>query len=306
MATATTPIRAARTASAHARLMRMTLRKHGAWLACCAAFLAVLLFVDASAWWQHTQGGTVPATSGALEGQFAFLLFLAALLWPYVGFDVLIVHGVSRRTFARGQMAVNLAVACGAAVVLVAGWLLTTRLGTPLTLRLGPSRFQYLYSSVRDAGTGERIDVGMLPPSEAAAIPGAQPLAMGVGYVFLGTLAMMVAVAMVGQLVGTVFLTLWSRGHRAMAVAGPAVAMVVAFGLGSAWRDLRSDERSAFGRLVDAAMGGVWTTLDGRPAVRTVVWIPLGLAVVFAAAVIWATSALAARCEVTPDRGRFL
>ena len=294
------------TTTTHRRLMRMTLRKHGGWLVCCAVFLAVMLVVDVSYWWQLTRGGATATSSGVLEHQLAFLLFLMALLWPFFGFDVLICHGVSRRTFARGQTLVNLVVACGAAVVLVAGWLVTTGLNTPLTLRLGASRFRYAYSTVmaHDGGIF-RADTGVLPPSVAAAVPDVKhPLAMGIGYMFLGTLAMMVAMVMLGQVIGAMLLVLWSRGHRVLASAGLFVALAIVLGLGNVYTDLRPDGQGALCWLIDAAKGGIWTSLDGMQAVKTVVWIPLALAAVFAAVVSWVTHRLAARCEVLPERGR--
>lgn len=293
------------TTSVHARLMRMTLRKHGAWLACCAVLLAIVLAVNASYWWQLTDGGATPATSGTLEGSLAVMLFLAALVWPCLGFGTLICHGVSRRTIVREQTVTNLAVACAAAVVLFAGWLVTTSLGTPLTLSLAASRFRYAYSTVmaHDGGIF-RADVGVLPPSVAAAAPEAgQPLAMGDCYVFLGTVATMVVVAMAGQLIGTVLMVVWSHGHRLMAAIGAAVMLVAGLELGGMrWQPQPGDD-SMVGWLVDAAKGGVWTSLDGMRAVRTVVWLPLAYAAMITVVAVWATHRLTDRCEVPPDRG---
>ena len=294
------------TTSVHARMMRMTLRNHAVWMACCAVLLAIVLAFDISYWWQLTDGGATPATSGTLEGSLAVVLFLMALIWPYLGFSTLICHGVSRCTFAREQAVTNLLVAAGAAVVLFAGWMVTTGLNTPLTLWLGASRFRYAYSTVMAPDGGIfRADVGALPPSVAAAAPEVrQPLVMGDCYVFLGELALMAAVVMAGQLIGMVLMAVWSHGHRLLAVVCAAAMLVVGLELVGMQLNLQPDGRSVVSWLIDAAKGGVWTSLDGMRAVKTVVWIPLALAAVFAAVVSWVTHRLAARCEVLPERGR--
>ena len=294
------------------RRWHVVLRRHGVFASVFAIGLLAAVAFDAVAWYQRLQWNDA-VYSGVLETQVVVVLFLQAAAWAVLGVDQLLCHGVSRRTITWEQSAANIVLALCAAVVVYVPWAVTHVMRTPLRLTIGSRRFLYSYSMVtvrsRTPGvasqgiSGEAIATGGPVPDGLPDEFVPRTLPLGMVFVFLGVLALMLAVAMAGQLVGVLLAAARSKG------AGWFMAAVFAFVvIVGGWREIRLSW-AALDWLWNAIKGGVTLTVgDGMVvADKPVVWIPLVLAVAFAALAIWFTFVVTRRREViTSVRGAVL
>ncbi|OZG68105.1 hypothetical protein [Bifidobacterium eulemuris] len=288
------------------RQWRATLRKHGLFALVFAAGLLAVVAFDAVAWWHRLSWDETWSTD-VLETQVRIALLLASAAWAVLGVDPLLCHGVSRRTIVWEQSVVNAASALCATVVVYVPWAVTRALRTPLRLTLGSERFLYTYSlaivesPTSDGGfqgvSGEEMVAGAIPPTGLPDEYVPRVLPLGMLFVFLAVFVLMLGVAMAGQLAGVVLAKAKSHGIVWFAVVVSAIVAVA----GGFRESLIPSGRPQW--LWDALKGGVGLSPDGDASVyvdKPVVWIPLGLSVVFAALVVWVTWMLTKRREVMP------